>query len=62
MAQTVCLIVSSDDRERLAAVVADRNRPLKYVQWAEIILLSAERLAVLEVAARSDASRPLVWR
>jgi transposase len=62
MAQTVCPIVSPDDRERLAAVVADRNRPQKHVQRAEIILLSAERLAVLEVAARSGTSRPSVWR
>ena len=62
MAQIVSPIVSPADRERLAAVIADRNRPQKHVQRAEIILLSAERLSVLEVAARSGASRPSVWR
>ena len=62
MAQTVIPIVNSEDRERLAAIVEDRNRSQKHVQRARIILLSAERLTVLEVAARSGASRPSVWR
>ena len=62
MAQTVIPFVNFADRERLAAVVEDRNRPQKHVQRARIILLSAERLTVLEVAARSGASRPSVWR
>ena len=29
MAQTVCVLPPAEDRERLLAVVADRNRPLK---------------------------------
>jgi transposase len=62
MAQTVSPIVTAVDRALLAAVVADRNRPQKHVQRAEIILLSAQRLSVLEVAARCGASRPSVWR
>lgn len=62
MAQTVSPLVNPIDRERLAAIVADRNRPLKHIQRARIILLSAERLTVLDVAVRSGASRPSVWR
>jgi len=62
MAQTVSPVVNSADRERLAAVVEDRNRPQKHVQRARIILLSAERLTVLDVAASSGVSRPSVWR
>jgi transposase len=62
MAQTVCPLVSAADRARLAAIVADRNRPQKHVARARIILGSAERLPVLEVARRSGASRPAVWR
>jgi hypothetical protein len=62
MAQTVSPIVNSEDRARLAAVVEDRNRPQKHIQRVRIILLSAERLTVLDVAARSGASRPSVWR
>ena len=62
MAQTASPVVNSADRERLAAIVEDRNRPQKHAQRAMIILLSAERLTVLDVAARSGASRPSVWR
>jgi transposase len=62
MAQTVCPLVSDQDRQRLAAVLADRNRPQKHVARARIILASAERLDVAEVARRAQISRPAVWR
>jgi transposase len=62
MAQTVCIIVGAEDRARLAAIIGDRNRPLKHVQRAGIVLLSAERLSVQEVARRGGVSRPAVWR
>lgn len=62
MPQTVCILLNADDRARLEAVTGDRNRPLKHICRARIILFSAERLAVLEVARRAGASRPAVWR
>ena len=62
MAQTVSVIVSEEDRGRLAAIASDRARPLKHVQRARIILQSAKRLAVLEVAETVGVSRPAVWR
>ena len=62
MAQTVCVVPPAEDRERLLAVVADRNRPLKHVQRARIVLCSADRLPVQEVARRASVSRPAVWR
>src|SRR5579872_6654123 len=62
MAQTVCLLLPAEDRERLLAVVADRNRPLKHVQRAHIVFFSADRLRVQEVARRAGVSRPSVWR
>ncbi len=62
MAQTVTPLVTATDRVRLAAILEDRNRPQKHVQRARIILLSAERLTALEIAVRSGASRPSVWR
>ena len=62
MAQTVCVIFGADERERLAAIIGDRSRPLKHVQRARIVLLSADRLPVLEVARRVGVSRPAVWR
>jgi len=62
MAQNVCILLDGDDRARLIAVVKDRNEPHKHVQRARIVLLSADRLPVLDVARQSGASRPAVWR
>jgi transposase len=50
------------DRQRLAAILADRNRPQKHVARVRIILASTERLDVAEVARRAGVSRPAVWR
>ena len=58
----VCPLVSAEDRARLAAIAADRNRPQKHVARARIILHAAERLEVAEVARRAGISRPAVWR
>src|SRR5271166_2481266 len=44
MAQTDCVLPPAEDRERLLAIVADRNRPLKHVRRAQIVLCSADRL------------------
>jgi transposase/transposase-like protein len=62
MAQTLCPLVSAEDRQRLAALVSDRNRPQKHVARARIVLLSAERLDVAAVARQAGISRPAVWR
>ena len=62
MAHEINVIVSTEDRERLSAVAGDRNRPLKQIQRARIVLLSAERLPVLEIARQTGVSRPSVWR
>src|SRR5215813_7139001 len=62
MAQEVCVTVSAADRAHLAAIIDDRNRPLKHIQRAQIILFSADRLPVLQVAQRAGTSRPAVWR
>jgi transposase len=62
MAQTVCVLPDAADVTRLAAIAQDRSRPLKYIQRARIVLLSAERLSVRDVARRAGVSRPSVWR
>ena len=62
MAQIVCPLVTAADRARLEAIVADRNRAQKHVARARIILHSAERLTVAEVARRAGVGRPAVWR
>jgi hypothetical protein len=61
MAQELCVVVSDGDRARLEAIVRDRNGPLKHVQLGRIVLLSADRLPVLQVAVRARVSRPAVW-
>ncbi len=62
MAQIVCPLVSAEDRARLEAIVADRNRAQKHVARAQIILGSAERLNVAQIARRARIGRPAVCR
>ena len=62
MAQTVCVIVSASDRERLEAIASDRNRPQKHAERARVVLASMAGEPVQRVAARLDVSRPMVWR
>jgi hypothetical protein len=62
MAQTVCVLLDTSDAARLAAIASDRSRPLRHIQRARIVLLSAERLNVQDVARRAGVSRPAVWR
>ncbi len=62
MAQTVSPLLSVDDRAGLQEIAEDRRRPVKHVQRAKIVLLSADRLPVLEVAKRVGVSRPMVWQ
>jgi hypothetical protein len=50
MAQTVSLLLSPQDRAGLQEIVNNRRRPMKHVLRARIILLSGERLPVLEIA------------
>ena len=62
MAQTVCVIVSAADRERLQAIIGDRNQPRKHIERACLVLASAEREPAQRVAAGVGVSRPTVWR
>ena len=62
MAQTVCVIVSAADRERLQAIIGDRNQPRKHIERARIVLASAAREPAQRVAAGVGVSRPTVWR
>src|SRR6202047_4120561 len=62
MAQTVCVIVSAVDRERLEAIVVDRNQRQKYVERARIVLASADRGPAQRVAQSIGVSRPTMWR
>jgi transposase len=62
MAQTICVFLTPSNRRMLEAIVADRNRPRKHVERAQVVLASAERGPVQAVATRLGVSRPMVWR
>ena len=51
MAQELCVVVSAEDRARLVSIIDDRNRPLKHIQRAQVVLFSVGRLPVLQVVA-----------
>ena len=65
MVQTICVLTS---HRRSSASAGHRhgsqfrNRTLKHVQRAHIVLCSADRLPAQEVARRAGVSRPAVWR
>ena len=50
MAQQVCVVLSTAEREQLMAIAADRNRPRKHIERARIVLASADRGSVQRVA------------
>ena len=50
------------DRERLKAVVADRNSRQKHVWRARIILATGEGCGTAEIMRRAGVSKPCVWR
>ena len=60
LARTVSLLLSAQHSADLQVVIEDRGRPVKHVQRAQIVLLSAERLPVLKIARRVGISRPMV--
>ena len=62
MAQQVCVVLSAAEREQLAAITVDRNRPRKHIERAQIVLASADRYPVLQVARSIGVSRATVWR
>jgi hypothetical protein len=49
MAQQVCVVLSTTERELLAAIAGDRYRPRKHVERARIVLASADRLSAQRV-------------
>jgi len=58
----VSFSVSSRDRQRLEAVVADGNSPQKHVWRARIILLSGNGLGTTAIMAETGKSKTCVWR
>jgi hypothetical protein len=54
--------LNATDRQRLAAIVADRNTPQNHVWRAQIILLTANGCGTEEVMRRTGTAKTTVWR
>src|SRR5215469_2740874 len=62
MRKGISIEVSAADRERLTAVVADRNSSQKHVSRARIILATAEGCGTGEIMRHAGVAKPCVWR
>jgi transposase len=58
----ISFTVSPTDRQRLAALIRDRNAPQKHVWRARIILLSAEGMGTVDIIRQTGKSKTCVWR
>ena len=56
------LFVSSADRARLAAIIADRNSKQKHVWRAQVVLLTGDRVGTAEIMRRTGLGKVSVWR
>ena len=56
------LFVSSADRGRLAAIIADRNSPQKHVWRAQVVLMTGDRIGTAEIMRRTGLGKVSVWR
>jgi transposase len=54
--------VTASDRERLLAIVADRNSPQKHVWRARIVLLSADGHGTAAIMRQVGVAKTAVWR
>jgi transposase len=62
MRKGIIVNVTSADRARLRAVVANRNSPQKHVWRAKIILLTAEGLGTNGIMRSTGRAKSVVWR
>jgi hypothetical protein len=53
--------VTAADRDRLDAIVADRNSPQKHVRRAAIVLATAEGLGTAAIMRQARARPPSVY-
>ena len=58
----ISLNVTFSDRERLLAVVGDRNTAQKHVWRARIVLLTADGHGTTEIMRQAGVAKTAVWR
>src|SRR5450756_1016282 len=54
--------VTAAERDRLEAIVADRNSPQKHVWRAGIVLATADGLGTVAIMRHTAKSKTVVWR
>jgi hypothetical protein len=54
--------VTVAERDRLEAIVADRNSPQKHVWRAGIVLATADRLGTVTIMRHTTKIKTVVWR
>jgi transposase len=62
MRRGIVVELTAADRDRLEAVVADRNSPQKHVWRARIVLATAAGLGTVAIMRRTAKSKTAVWR
>jgi len=58
----ISFTLTNGDRQRLDAIVADRNAPHKHVWRARIVLLSADDLGTNAIMAATGKTKTCIWR
>jgi transposase len=58
----ISIDVTAHDRERLLAIVSDRNSPQKHVWRARIVLLTADGRGTAEIMRQAGVAKTAVWR
>jgi hypothetical protein len=58
----ISIVVISSDRQRLEAVISNRNSAQKHIWRAAIVLLSAGSVGTAEIMRQTGTSKTCVWR
>ena len=58
----ISIHLTGEDRERLLAVIANRNSPQKHVWRAQIVLLTADGHGTTEIMRQAGVAKTAVWR
>jgi len=58
----ISIAISPGDRDRLQALVKDRNAPQKHAWRAEIVLFTADGLGTNKIMGQTGKSKSCVWR
>lgn len=62
MGTGISIHLTGEDRERLLAVIANRNSPQKHVWRAQIVLLTADGHGTTEIMRPAGVAKTAVWR